>query len=301
MKNMLLGGSPLATSRIVYGCWRIAGTQDSGAVTADARRAGIRAVQAAYEAGYTGFDLADVYCGGVCEEIFGAALRETPGMRERILLATKCGIRVPDSPPGAPYRYDFSGDYIIGCVEVALKRLGVETLDLLMLHRPDFLMEPEVVAAAFESLRLAGKVREFGVSNFQPCKLGLLQEACGFPLAVNQVEISLRRTAALEDGTLDQCLAKGVTPMAWSPLGGSGIDSFKPGVRPVLEELALVHGVSPEAVAIAWLLRHPAGIVPVIGTTRPERIRDLAKADGVELTRDDWYRLLEAALGARLP
>jgi len=301
MKNTLLGGSPLATSRIVYGCWRIAGTQDSGAVTADARRAGVRAVQVAYDAGYTGFDLADVYCGGVCEEIFGAALRETPGMRARILLATKCGIRVPDSAPGAPYRYDFSGDHVVGCVEAALKRLGVETLDLLMLHRPDYLMEPEAVAAAFESLRLAGKVREFGVSNFRPQRLELLQKACVFPLAVNQVEISLRRTEALEDGTLDQCLAKGVTPMAWSPLGGSGIDSFSPGVRPVLEELALVHGVSPEAVAIAWLMLHPSGIVPVSGTTRPERIRDLAKADGVDLSREDWYRLLEAALGARLP
>jgi predicted oxidoreductase len=301
MQTVLLGRSSLATTRLVYGGWRIAGTQDPTAVVDSARRIGVQSIQAAYEAGFTGFDLADVYCGGVCEEIFGTALRETPGMRDRVMVATKCGIRVPGVPPGTPYRYDFSAGYLVSSVEAALVRLGIGTIDLLMLHRPDFLMEPAEVASAFDSLRRSGKVREFGVSNFRPTQVALLQGAMDFPLAVHQVEISLRRTATLEDGILDQCQAERITPMAWSPLGGSGVGSFRPGVLPVLAEIAAEHGISAEAAAVAWLLKHPAGIVPVIGTTRPERIRNLASASGVVLSRDSWYRLLEAALGARLP
>jgi predicted oxidoreductase len=301
MQTVPVGKTPLRSSRLVYGGWRIAGTQDATAVTADARKSGIAALQAAYEAGYTGFDLADVYCGGVCEEILGEALRQTPGMRDGILLATKCGIRVPGVPAGAPYRYDFSADYITASVDVALRRMGVSHIDLLMLHRPDFLMDPSEVAEAFGRLRGDGKVREFGVSNFRPAQVDLLQQFLGFPLAVHQVEVSLRQLATLSDGTLDQCLSKGISPMAWSPLGGSGPESFNPAVFRLLAGIGESLGVAPEVVAVAWLLRHPSGILPVVGSTKPERIRRLARAAGIRLERDDWYRLLEAALGARLP
>lgn len=299
MQTILFGRTSLASSRLVYGGWRIAGTQEPKLVTADARRNGVRAIQAAYEAGFTAFDLADVYCNGVCEEIFGAALRETSGMRARITLATKCGIRVPG--PESPYRYDFSAGYIASAVDLALRRLGVEQIDLLMLHRPDFLMDPAEVAGAFDGLRITGKVREFGVSNFRPSQVTALQRACSFPLAVNQVEISLRHLNAFMDGALDQCLAEKITPMAWSPLGGGGLESFSPALRTALTKTASGYGVSPEALAITWLLKHPAGIVPVVGTTRPERIQDLAVADRINLSREEWYSLLETAMGTRLP
>lgn len=301
MQTVPVGRTPLRSSRLVYGGWRIAGTQDATAVSAEARKSGIAALQSAYEAGYTGFDLADVYCGGVCEEILGEALRQTPGMREGMLLATKCGIRVPGVPAGAPYRYDFSAGYITDSVDVALRRMGVSHIDLLMLHRPDFLMDPSEVAEAFGRLRGEGKVREFGVSNFRPAQVDLLQRHLGFPLAVHQVEISLRQLATLSDGTLDQCHALGISPMAWSPLGGSGPGSFSPAVLRVLAGIGERLGVGPEVVALAWLIRHPSGILPVVGSTKPERIRAMARAAEIQLERDDWYRLLEAALGARLP
>jgi predicted oxidoreductase len=241
-----VGKTPLRSSLLVYGGWRIAGTQDPSAVTAEARASGVAALQAAYEAGYTGFDLADVYCGGVCEEILGEALRRTPGMREGILLATKCGIRVPGVPAGAPYRYDFSADHITASVELALRRMGVGHIDLLMLHRPDFLMDPTEVAEAFGRLRDGGKVREFGVSNFRTSQVELLQKFLGFPLAVHQVEISLRQPATFSDGTLDQCLACGISPMAWSPLGGAGPAAFSPAVSRLLAAIGEGLGVAPK-------------------------------------------------------
>lgn len=301
MTSHLLGRSSLSGSRLVYGCWRIAGTQAPSEAGPDARKAGVDAVRAAWEAGYTTFDLADVYCEGVCEEIFGEALRTTPGLRDDILLVTKCGIRLPGQPAGAPYRYDFSGAYLKDCVDRALDRLGVDRIDVLLLHRPDFLMDPDEVARTFVDLRKAGKVAEFGVSNFRPDQLALLQGRLDFPMVAHQVEISLKAPAALENGILDQCLGKGITPMAWSPLGGAGISSFPEPAVSVLEEIASRQGVAPEAVALAWLLRHPAGIWPVIGTTRPDRIRALAAADTLELSREDWYRLFETARGSRLP
>lgn len=200
MKTIPLGKSSLQSTRLAYGCWRLAGTWNPGEVTLAAEAAGRTAVRAAFEAGYTLFDLADIYCGGVSEKIFGQTLKEIPGMRERILIATKCGIRPPGQPaPDAPYRYDFSPEYITSSCEQSLRRLGVETIDLYQLHRPDYLMNPADVAAAFEQLRKSGKVREFGVSNFRPSQLAALQAACPMPLLVNQIEISLGRLAPFED------------------------------------------------------------------------------------------------------
>ena len=164
MKNLPLGQGALRSSRLAYGCWRIAPSGDPATDLATARRA----VQAAVEAGYTLFDHADIYCDGRAETVFGALLRESPGLRERIVIATKCGIRFADRPPGAPYRYDFSAEYITQQCEQSLRRLGVECIDVYQLHRPDWLMDAEEVAGAFAKLERAGKVREFGVSNFSP-------------------------------------------------------------------------------------------------------------------------------------
>lgn len=314
MQTVKLGVSSLVSSRIAYGCWRSAGTWNPTEVTPEGEVAGRRAILAAYEAGFTLFDNAEIYCRGVCEEILGRALREVSGMRERVLIATKCGIRVPGDPnPEAPKRYDFSGEYIVRACEGSLKRLGIESIDLYMLHRPDFLADPHEIAGAFVQLYDAGKVRFFGVSNFRPSLVSALQAACPLPLIVNQVEVSLAKLDCLTDGTLDQCLEKRITPMAWSPLGGGYLASgailrlpaeqqrHAKAVLAAVDEIAARRGVSRTVIALAWLLKHPSKMVPIIGSNNPERIHDAAKAAEVELTREEWYQLLIAARGEQLP
>lgn len=314
MTTAPLGQSPVTASRLAYGCWRIAGSWEPAKVTAEGMAAGRRAVLAAYEAGYTLFDHADIYCGGRCEEVFGQVLKEVPDLRRNIVIASKCGIRFPDEPfAGAPYRYDFSSEHIQRSCEASLKRLGIDCLDLFQLHRPDYLGDPHEVAGAFAVLLDAGKARAFGVSNCRPSFLTALQKACPFPLVVNQVEISLAHRTALEDGTLDQCLAEQITPMAWSPLGGGQLADGATRILPsqegygsdrlfhVLDELAQKHETSRSNIALAWLLKHPAKIVPIIGSTNPDRIRDAVKALAVNLSREEWYELLIAARGEKLP
>jgi len=314
MKTVLLGKSSLSCSRLAYGCWRIAGTWNSAEVTADAEAAGRQAVRAAYEAGYTLFDHADIYCDGMGEKIFGQVLKEIPGMRERIVIASKCGIRKSGDPqPDSPYRFDFSGDYIVSCCERSLGRLGVDAIDIYQLHRPDYLMNPEEIAAAFSRLKQAGKVREFGVSNFSPSQVAALQKACPMPLLVNQVEISLANLSRFEDGTLDQCLAEKITPMAWSPLAGGqladGAKRLLPSqqsyrIKPLvaaLDSMAKALNVSRTTLALAWLMKHPSGIMPIIGSTNPPSIREATKAADLNLSREDWYRLFVVARGEALP
>ena len=313
MKTVSLGRSTLTGTRLAYGCWRIAGSWEPSQVTPASQAQGRAAVIAAYEAGYTLFDHADIYCDGVPEQIFGQVLKEIPDMRERVLIATKCGIRKPGKPrPASPYRFDFSGDYIVWSCEQSLRRLGVETIDLYQLHRPDYLMDPHEVAGAFCVLKDAGKVREFGVSNFRPSQVVALQKACPLPLLVNQVQISLARLDCFEDGTLDQCLADKITPLAWSPLGGGRLGEgakkwFAAETKQTtdtvaeLDAIAKSHGTTRSNVALAWLMKHPARIVPIVGSTNPARIREAVRAADIALSRDEWYRLLLAARGERLP
>lgn len=318
MKTQPIGASPLVSSRLAYGCLRILGTLDPKEVTPQREAAGRAAVRAAYEAGYTLFDHADIYCGGECERVFGQALREISGMRERIVIATKCGIVFAGRPnPDSPYRYDFSPEHIIRSCEQSLKRLGVATIDLYQLHRPDLLMDPAAVAEAFDSLRASGKVRYFGVSNFAASTLVALQKACPFPLIVNQIEVHLGRLAPFADGTVDQCLAERITPLSWSPLGGGFLATAgKPdptgiatapakavaeNLLKLMDDTAKRYGTTRTAIALAWLLKHPAGIIPIVGSGHPDRLREATKADDVDLAREDWYRLLTAARGERLP
>jgi predicted oxidoreductase len=314
MKTIPLGKSPLQSTRLAYGCWRLAGTWNPSEVTPEGRAQGKRAVIAAFDVGYRLFDHADIYCRGIAESIFGEALREAPGMRSQMLVATKCGIRFAgDSDAKAPQRYDFSGRHIVWSCEQSLKRMGIETIDLYQLHRPDYLMDPQEVAQAFSQLKAAGKVREFGVSNFRPSQVTALQRACPMPLAVNQVEISLLRLDCFEDGTLDQCLADQMTPLAWSPLAGGALGSganldphsARAGqgaeVLKAVDQIAQERGTTRTVVALAWLMRHPSRIIPIVGSVQVDRIVEAARADSFDLSREEWYRLLRAAQGKALP
>ena len=314
MNSQPLGASPLVSSRLAYGCMRVSGTMERGRLTAEREAAGRKGILAAYEAGYTHFDHADIYGNGLCEEIFGRVLREVPGMRDQVLIASKCGIRWRGDPDGAaPHRWDFSREHIVRSCEGSLERLGTDRIDLYMLHRPDYLAVPQEIAAAFSDLKRQGKVREFGVSNFRPSYLSMVRSACPMPLVVNQVEIHLARLDCLEDGTLDQCIEDGITPVSWSPLGGGLLgdgsqvdprDPRAPGLRALLDLLdvkARQCGVSRAVLSLAWLLRHPSRIIPIVGSIRPARIQDAVRAESLELSREDWYSILVAARMRALP
>lgn len=305
MDTITLGASALRSSRLIYGCMRIHG---DGSPEALAK--GRRALLAAYDAGYNHFDHANIYSRGACEALHGALLKEQPALRARTLITTKCGIRFANDPvEGAPGRYDFSRDHILAEVDGSLRRLGVDAIDVLLLHRPDYLFHPDEVAGAFAELLAAGKVRHFGVSNFRPSQVALLQASCPMPLLMNQVEINIHRIAALEDGTLDQCLQLGITPTAWCPLGGVAYKAWgstlteadEVRIAAELGRQAKAYGVEPWVVVLAWLLKLPSGVAPILGSTQPARIAEGLKALSVPYTREDFYRLLEARKGHRVP
>jgi len=305
MDTTAIGKSGMRSTRLVYGCMRIMGDNSP-----ERRERGKQAVRTAVEEGINHFDHADIYGGGRCESLFGEVLRETPGLREKLVITSKCGIRGKDQPRiGDPGRYDFSRTYIVSSVEGSLARLGIETLDVLLLHRPDYLFRADEVAAAFQELQAAGKVRAFGVSNFRPSQVALLQRSCPMPLVMNQVEINIHHVAPLLDGTLDQCQELGITPQAWCPLGGVAYPAWGSTFTKVDEariagEFALQarkHGTEPWVIALAWILALPSVVLPIIGTTTAQRIRDSKRALGLGYSREDWYRLLEARNGKPVP
>ena len=314
MKTITLGQTGMECSRLAYGCWRVTGVINHPPIDDEHTKKGKEAIAAAYEAGYTLFDLADIYSDGLVEEVFGHALKDIPDMRENILITTKCGILKKGNPENeAPYRYDLSRKHILRSCETSLKRMGIDCIDLYQLHRPDYLMEPEEIASAFEELKEGGKAREFGVSNFTVDQLNHLQAACPMKLVCNQVEISLLHHDALNNGSLDHYQRNNITPLAWSPLAQGKLGSTYPislrnpnhsheqALRDALQIVARLEECSRTAVALAWLIRHPAGIVPIIGSTNPEHIRDATKAADLRLSREEWYRLMEAAAGKQLP
>jgi predicted oxidoreductase len=324
MKTYQIPHTELTASRIAYGCMNIGGGWNDDPLTQAEVKAAVAVVRTAYEAGITLFDHADIYRRGKSETAFAEALRQMPGMRENIVLQSKCGIRFANDPvPGAPGRYDFSYAHIISAVEGSLRRLEVDYLDILLLHRPDPLVEPEEVARAFAELHGSGKVRYFGVSNFTAGQIELLQHFLDQPLVINQVELSLmhphlisegvlanrvQQTSTLSTGTLDYCRRHNILIQAYSPVaGGLLFDAGEDSSRRVREAAELVaamareKGTSREAILLAWLLRHPAPIQPIIGTTRPERVQASCLADGIELSREEWYRLLNTARGESPP
>ena len=305
MESLQLGRDGVASSRLVYGCMRTVGDGSAGD-----RRKGKRALAAALDAGYTHFDHADIYANGECEALFGEFLRESPDVRRQILITSKCGIRRRGEPDAdSPGRYDFSAAYIIASVEGSLRRLGVEQLDVLLLHRPDYLFLATEVAEAFERLHADGKVAGFGVSNFSTSQVSLLQSAMDRRLVMHQVEINLHNISALTDGTLDQCQRLGIVPQAWGPIAGVAYPALHNtfGARDEArlgEELArqsAAYGVEAWQIALAWLLAHPARIAPIVGSTTPARIAAATRSLDVDYGREDWYRLLEARNGYPVP
>jgi predicted oxidoreductase len=281
---------------IAYGCWRLA----EGDVAAAREK-----VLTAVECGWTLIDTADIYGWdgasgfGDAERILGEVLAGEPGLRERIVLATKGGIR-----PGVPY--DWSAEHLRAACEDSLRRLGVDVIDLYQLHRPDVLTHPEEVAEALTDLVDRGLVRELGVSNVTTSQLALLQQFLERPLVSTQPELSIWHSDPVRDGTLDECLARTITPLAWSPLGGGrvGVRAAGGPEDPVAVELRTIaadRGVDPSSVALAFVLRHPSRPIPILGTQQVARIRLAAEALHVDLSRAEWYSLYQAGTGEWLP
>lgn len=304
MNYVTIGGEQ-KVSAIALGCMRISAL-DQPALS--------RHIHTALDAGINFFDHADIYGGGQCESDFGRLLAAEPGLRERMILQSKCGIR--------PNQYDFSKEHILQSIEGILSRLGTDRLDLLLLHRPDALMEPEEVAEAFSALEASGKVLRFGVSNFTARQIELLQPALKQKLVVNQMQFGLMCSGLVDHGicantefphagdrdgeVLDYCRLHGVTIQAWSPFQygffeGVFLDNPKfPELNAKLQEVADRYEVSKQAMATAWILRHPAKMQVIAGTTNAQRLADLCTACQVDLSREDWYALYLAA-GNKLP
>ena len=258
-------------------------------------------VRGCLEHDVTCFDHADIYGGYTEEARFGQVLAKAPHLREGMRLVTKCGIRmVAEARPGHAHKsYDSSPEHIRASVEASLRALRTDRLDVLLLHRPDYLMDAGAVARCFEDLRAGGKVLAFGVSNFTTHQFELLRGA--YPdLMTNQVELSLSRDAALDDGTLDQAQRLGCAPMIWSPLGGGALLTEAGALSRKLDAVAERHGVTPDVIAYAWVLAHPSRPCVVTGSSRLERILRARRAERVGLTRAEWYELLEAARGAEV-
>ncbi len=306
MRTIQLGVSSLQVPVIAVGCMRIPGLSKPEAE---------QFVQTSLDIGANFFDHADIYGDGACESIFADAIHMSPSVREKIILQSKCGIR-------KGIAFDFSKEHILKSVDGSLKRLKTDYLDVLLLHRPDALVEPEEVAEAFDTLQNSGKVRHFGVSNQNPMQMQLLKKFVKQPIVANQLQLSITNatmisqglhvnmlddTAVNRDGSvLDFCRLNDITIQPWSPFQFGffqGVfldnDAF-PKLNKKVNEIAAKYGVTNTTIAIAWLLRHPAKMQPVTGTMNAERLKDCAKAADVRLTKEEWYEIYFAA-GNDLP
>ena len=280
-------------SDIVVGTMRW-GIWDANFKTSDYQRM----IEKSLELGFTTFDHADIYGDHTTEAEFGEVLKSHPELREQMEIVTKCGIlRVCDNKPQHYIKaYDSSKEHILQSAEDSLRQLGTDYIDVLLLHRPDFLMNPDEIGEAFELLYRSGKVRSFGVSNFTKSQIEMLSESV--PVGTHQLEISVKALQAFSDGTLDQCTKDGIVPMAWSPLGGGDLP------KALVEELkkrADEFGTTPQVIALAWLMQHPAGILPVIGTTKEDHLVKSKEALSIKLDRQQWYSIYQASTGVRIP
>ena len=285
----------LSLSRIVYGMWRVADDADTSPAHVAAK------IEACLDQGITTMDQADIYGGYRAEEIMGAAL--TPALRNRIEIVTKCDIVLPEGP-FADRRvkyYDTSRAHIMASVENSLRLMKTDHVDLLLIHRPDPFMDAGETGRALDDLVASGKVRAVGVSNFRLHDWTLLQSAMATPLATNQIEISLNHLEPFSNGDLAFLQERRIAPMAWSPLGGGGLMTADGPVQAALDRIAAEQGVDRAAVAVAWLLAHPAGILPVMGTNTLSRIASLSDALRVKLDRQTWFELYTLALGHEVP
>jgi predicted oxidoreductase len=305
MKMIRLANGNVESSVIALGCLRISPLPGKTVS---------KLIHTAIDEGINFFDHADIYGGGRSEEAFGKVLKEMPQLREKMILQTKCGI-------GKGY-YDSSWEHIVNSVDGSLRRLGTDYVDILLLHRPDALMQPERVAEAFSDLQKSGKVRYFGVSNHNSGQIELLRRVLEQEIVVNQLQLSVAYTGMIDaglnvninhepaydrdHGVLEYCRLNNITMQAWSPLHYDQSDEVfldnekYPLLNHMLSNMAESKGVSPSAIAVAWIMRLPAGIQPIIGTTQPERLRQICHASSIELSRQEWYALYQAA-GNHLP
>lgn len=300
MRTMRLGTSTLEVPVVAVGCMRIASLERAEAE---------RFVQTSLEIGANFFDHADIYGGGRCEEVFADAVRMSADVRERIILQSKCGIRKG--------MFDFSKEHILEAVDGSLKRLRTDYLDVLLLHRPDALVEPEEVAEAFSQLEDSGKVRHFGVSNQNPMQIQLLGKSLRQPVVANQLQLSITNATMIssgvnvnmenaaavnrDGGVLDFCRLNDITVQPWSPFQhgffkGVFLNNPQfPELNRKIDEVAARYEVTNTTIAIAWLLRHPARMQPITGTMNVGRLRDCVRAADVHLTRAEWYDIYRAA------
>lgn len=306
MRTMKLGVSDLQVPVVAVGCMRLSGLDKQEAE---------RFVQTALDIGANFFDHADIYGDGACEEIFADAIHMNSSVREKIILQSKCGIR-------KGVAFDFSKEHILKSVDGILKRLRTDYLDVLLLHRPDALVEPEEVAEAFDELQQSGKVRHFGVSNQNPMQIQLLQKFVKQPIVANQLQLSIAHATMISQGlhvnmlddsavnrdgsVLDFCRLNDITIQPWSPFQfgffqGVFLDNDAyPKLKEKINEIAAKYGVANTAIPIAWILRHPASMQPVVGTMNVERLKNCVKAADICLTREEWYEIYMAA-GNALP
>lgn len=246
----------------------------------------------------TTFDHADIYGGHTTEELFGNAWKDMDLKRENLQFISKCGIVMnSDKKPSALKYYNYNKDYILNCVDESLSNLKTDYLDTLLLHRPSPLMNPEVIAEAFTVLKNAGKVREFGVSNFSVSQFELINQYV--PLVTNQIEISVNEISSFENGILDQLMSKGLRPTAWSVMGSYFSDQSDENIRikKVIVELCDKYNAEENQILLAFILKHPSKIIPVIGTSKGETIRTLSQTLQIDLDLEDWFRILESIRG----
>jgi predicted oxidoreductase len=314
MPTQLFGPDKTPVSRIALGCMGLAGTWNPAEVGPEHRKRAIASFETALDVGITFYDHADIYGGTACESIFKDCLAAVPGSRERIFIATKVGIR-------SGY-YDHSPAHIRQSIEGSLSRMGIDYVDLYQLHRPDPLSDPRETAETLDALVREGKVKSVGVSNYYPQQTLALRQYLQAPIVSNQIAISLMQLPPIYegregqggDGVLDQCEEFAITPLAYSPVGGGWLSGRREvaadnpnrekieRIQAAFAELSPAYGdATPTQLAIAWLLRHPAQIIPLVGSNNPEHIREMAGAAQIELSRTDWYKLWVAARGSRVP
>jgi predicted oxidoreductase len=291
--------SELELSELILGFWRLK-PLDANEV--------IQLINHALSLGITSIDEADIYGNYQSQTYLGRALKEQPSLRDKIQIISKAGIVLPGSgfsKSGIGF-YDTTEKHLLRSVDQSLNDLHTDYLDLLLIHRPDVLMDPKVIDGAFQKLKQQGKVKHFGVSNFTPSQFELLSSQMETPLVTNQIEWSVLHHEPVYDGSLDSAIINGLRPMIWSPLGGgqlfTGNTLQQTTVRQVMMEIAEeLGGISLDQLALAWILKHPAKALPVIGTLKPERISSAAKAFEVKMSNEQWYRILIASQGAPMP
>lgn len=325
MQQIPLPNTALKGSRLILGCMGLGGGWAPETLLTKAHEKEARDfLETGLELGANFYDHANLYAHGRAETVFGQILKEQPGLRDQLILQSKVGIRWADEPKGTPQRFDFSRSHILSALDGILTRLGTDHLDILLLHRPDALWEPEEIAEAFAVLKAQGKVRYFGVSNQNRFQMEYLQSVLPDPLVANQVQLSLLHSGFAEvgisfnqesprypdgwEGTMEYCRMNKVTLQAWSPVARgvlTGDLKDQPAevkaAAALVQTLAKQHETTPEAIQLAWLLKHPAGIQPVLGTSKPDRLRACAQALDVELSREEWYSLFAAGRGRPMP